>query len=381
MAPCESVVNLPVGFKFRPRDDQLLGYYLLNKVRGTSFMYDNVIPEMDLYGKIEPWDIWHEYGGHNLAKSEDLYFFTKLKSLSDKDSRVARTIGSGTWKGENSGTTVSDPKNEENDLGIWKRFHYENPKSVQDGCWIMHEYSLHPSLVKPKPNSTNQFVLCRIRKNDKGKRKLRTAEEDNETDNPVQSQNKRQRPQQVTSFEELIGNCTPMSEAAGVGGSVSYLPTELTQSQPDSSFAYPTTVVSSQPKANYTDAVSQFHGGGDGDALMNDFSHLDTAQPLTEQALGSYAVCNQERASDVYETQQGLGLTDNNIGYWPNPFGSEEDQVNAPDFSMDYDLLNHLINCDDDNDSPRQSSTAQFMGMGMENTCTVISEANMVIID
>nr|ALV85612.1 NAC68 [Prunus persica] len=377
MAPCESVVNLPVGFKFRPRDDQLLGYYLLNKVRGTSFMYDNVIPEMDLYGKIEPWDIWHEYGGRNLAKSEDLYFFTKLKSLSDKDSRVARTIGSGTWKGENSGTPVSDPKNEENDLGIWKRFHYENPKSVQDGCWIMHEYSLHPSLVKPKPNSTNQFVLCRIRKNDKGKRKLRTAEEDNETDNPVQSQNKRQRPQQVTSFEEFIGNCTPMSEATGIGGSVSYLPTELTQSQPDSSFAYPTTVVSSQARENYTDDVSQFHGGSDGDALMSDFSHLDTAPPFTEQALGS--VCNQERASDVYEAQQGL--IDNNIGHWPNPFGSEEDQVNAPDFWMDYDLLNHLIDYDDDNDGPRQSSTAQFMGMGMEKTSTASSEANVVIID
>ncbi|CAB4277948.1 unnamed protein product [Prunus armeniaca] len=329
MAPCASVVNLPVGFKFRPRDDQLLGYYLLNKVRGTSFMYENVIPEMDLYGKIEPWDIWHEYGGHNLAKAEDLYFFTKLKSLSDKDSRVARTIGSGTWKGENSGTTVSDPKNEENDLGIWKRFHYENPKSVQDGCWIMHEYNLHPSLVNP----TNQFVLCRIRKNDKGKRKLRTAEEDNETDTPVQSQNKRQRPQQVTSFEKLIGNCTPMSEATGVGGSVSYLPTELTQSQQDSSFAYPTTVVSSQARINYTDDVSQFHGGGDGDALMSDFSHLDTAQPFTEQA-------------------------------------------NALDFSIDYELLIHLINCDD---GPPQSSTAQFMGM--ENTTTASSEANMVIID
>ncbi|XP_008245774.1 PREDICTED: NAC domain-containing protein 101-like [Prunus mume] len=212
MAPCESVVNLPVGFIFCPRDDQLLGYYLLNKDSGKPFQYDNVIPEMDLYGKIEPWDIWHEYGGHNLAKGEDLYFFTKLKSLSDKDSRVARTIGSGTWKGENSGTTVSDPKNKKNNLGIWKRFHYENPKSVQDGCWIMHEYSLHSSLVKPKPNSTNRFVLCRIRKNGRGKKKLRTAEEDNETNNPVQSQNTRQRPQQLTS----------LSEATGIGGSVPF---------------------------------------------------------------------------------------------------------------------------------------------------------------
>ncbi|CAL8167544.1 unnamed protein product [Prunus armeniaca] len=82
--------------------------------------------QIDLYGKIEPWDIWNEYGGHKLAIGEDLYFFTKLKSVKNKDSYVARTIGSDTWKGENSGTQVDVLT--KNHLGMWKRFHYENPK-------------------------------------------------------------------------------------------------------------------------------------------------------------------------------------------------------------------------------------------------------------
>ncbi|ONI36214.1 hypothetical protein PRUPE_1G575600 [Prunus persica] len=118
MAPCE-YVDVPIGFKFRPSDARLLGYYLLNKK--------------------EPWDIWNDLGGKNLGKGEDLYFFTKLKLVTGKGSRVARTIGNGTWKGEDRGTTVRDPARKNRPLGLCKRFRYENDNSDQHGCWIMHE--------------------------------------------------------------------------------------------------------------------------------------------------------------------------------------------------------------------------------------------------
>ncbi|KAM1116679.1 hypothetical protein TB2_007052 [Malus domestica] len=67
------------------------------------------------YGSMEARDIWNNNGGQNLGKGEDLYFFTKLKPTSNKvtGSRVARTIGSGTWHGQNSGTKVKDPKTKE----------------------------------------------------------------------------------------------------------------------------------------------------------------------------------------------------------------------------------------------------------------------------
>ncbi|CAB4303724.1 unnamed protein product [Prunus armeniaca] len=116
---------------------------------------------------------------------------------------------------------MQNPKSEKdkkNDLGMWKRLHYENPKSDQNGCWIKHEYSLHPSLVKPKPNSTHQFVVCWIRKNHMRKRKFTsTAAKETHGIPSLQSQNKKQR-QQDTSFDEyLIGNSTPMSLAIGGG--------------------------------------------------------------------------------------------------------------------------------------------------------------------
>ncbi|KAM1807662.1 hypothetical protein ACFX11_030639 [Malus domestica] len=91
MAPAN---DIPVGYKFHPRDEESVGYYLHNKVRGPPFRFrdENVIPDIDLYGSMEARDIWNNNRGQDLGDDEDLYFFTKLKPASTKGtgSRVAR---------------------------------------------------------------------------------------------------------------------------------------------------------------------------------------------------------------------------------------------------------------------------------------------------
>ncbi|XP_062002426.1 NAC domain-containing protein 71-like [Rosa rugosa] len=165
-----TVKDLPVGFKFHPTDQELLGYYLRSKVSGEPFRYEPRIKSFDLYGKTEPWDIWTEFGGPELDQSEDLYFFTKLKKMGDSASMYrARRSGSGTWKGKNKGVTVYDSKNKKIVLGTRKLFHYENNESDQNRCWIMHEYSIPPSNTSDLPH---EYVLCRIRINVDRRRKL-----------------------------------------------------------------------------------------------------------------------------------------------------------------------------------------------------------------
>ncbi|KAB2606096.1 NAC transcription factor 29-like [Pyrus ussuriensis x Pyrus communis] len=180
-----SANDFPVGYKFHPRDEELVGYYLRNKVRGSPFKDENVIPDLDLYGSMEARDIWNNNGGQNLGKGEDLYFFTKLKPTSSKGtgSRMARTIGSGTWHGENSGTKVKDPKTKET-IGWWKRFTYANTKYPQEnGCWIMHEFSLDPKLAmyiksnNSRTSNGDEYAVCRIRKHYDRKRKADDREE------------------------------------------------------------------------------------------------------------------------------------------------------------------------------------------------------------
>ncbi|CAN6691546.1 unnamed protein product [Malus baccata var. baccata] len=162
-----------------PRGEELVGYYLRNKVRGAPFKDENVLPDIDLYGSMEARDIWNNNGGQTLGKGEDLYFFTKLKPTSSKGtgSRVARTIGSGTWHGHNSRTKVKDPKTKET-IGWWKRFTYANTEYPQEnGCWIMHEFSLDPKLAmyiksnNSRTSNGDDYVVCRIRKNYDRKRK------------------------------------------------------------------------------------------------------------------------------------------------------------------------------------------------------------------
>ncbi|KAJ0013769.1 hypothetical protein Pint_20321 [Pistacia integerrima] len=58
-------------------------------------------------------------------------------------------------------------------IGSKKRFRYENKDSDQHGGWIMHEYSLDSSL--PRPNQHNNYVVCRIRKNEPALKKNKRA--------------------------------------------------------------------------------------------------------------------------------------------------------------------------------------------------------------
>ena len=51
----ESLSHIPPGYRFHPTDEELVDYYLKNKVAFPEMQVD-VIKDVDLY-KIEPWDI------------------------------------------------------------------------------------------------------------------------------------------------------------------------------------------------------------------------------------------------------------------------------------------------------------------------------------
>lgn len=51
-----SLEKLPVGFRFRPTDEELVNYYLKSKISGRRDNNIEVIPEVDVC-KCEPWDL------------------------------------------------------------------------------------------------------------------------------------------------------------------------------------------------------------------------------------------------------------------------------------------------------------------------------------
>ncbi|KAA0044109.1 NAC domain-containing protein 105-like protein [Cucumis melo var. makuwa] len=148
---------LPLGFTFCPTDEELLGYYLFNKVLGEQAPLLE-LPVIDLYIH-EPSEIWQKCGG---VDKQDVYFFTTLKK---KKSRIIRKVGSNgnTWSCENRARQVFSSTIDHLLLGSVKRFHYQKPKAkdctdINDCTWIMYEYTLDPSIV-PKGLVHDSYVL------------------------------------------------------------------------------------------------------------------------------------------------------------------------------------------------------------------------------
>lgn len=120
-----------VGFRFVPTDEELLFYYLQRKVNGESLPSD-VVTDCNIYGGKEPWKIFDK------NSNETFYVFSKLRKKSKL--RIERTVGCGTWKGQNS-TKIMDC---EKLVGSKEMFIFEAREKAMavNGHWIMHEFSL-----------------------------------------------------------------------------------------------------------------------------------------------------------------------------------------------------------------------------------------------
>ncbi|XP_030959397.1 NAC domain-containing protein 41-like [Quercus lobata] len=97
-----STLEWPGRFVFDPLDEVLVVHYLHPKATEISYCKClEVIPERDLYGTEEPWQIWEkmEEAKNCIRNKEEMFFFTRLKRVSSKSNRrCKRSIGKGCWK-------------------------------------------------------------------------------------------------------------------------------------------------------------------------------------------------------------------------------------------------------------------------------------------
>ncbi|KAF8034268.1 hypothetical protein BT93_C0536 [Corymbia citriodora subsp. variegata] len=138
------------GLCFQPTDRELFSGYLMRRLNQEPTPDLDVIRDCDVYGG-DPWEIFDN------DKDEKFYVFTVLKKKNK--SRVDRTAGSGTWKGEQS-YKIRDLQG--NVVGYKKLFTFK-PKAgsgteadkAENGHWIMYEFSKHP-------HNETECVLCVI---------------------------------------------------------------------------------------------------------------------------------------------------------------------------------------------------------------------------
>nr|QSD99817.1 NAC family transcription factor [Melilotus albus] len=147
---------VPVGFRFRPTDEELVNYYLKNKLLGNDSIVNNVIAEVDVC-KFEPCDL----PACSVIKSDDpeWFFMCPLEYKYAKSKRISRKTKNGFWKATGKDRNIK-VRGTNNVIGIKKTlvYYYGSVPGVKS-YWVIHEY--HATTFD---DNQRTFVLSRLMK-------------------------------------------------------------------------------------------------------------------------------------------------------------------------------------------------------------------------
>ncbi|ONK60942.1 uncharacterized protein A4U43_C08F24360 [Asparagus officinalis] len=167
--------QLPPGFRFRPTDRELIGFFLKRKIAASSSSVaaapSSLIKDFDVYST-EPWNLPSD-SFLSQSDEKEMYFFSPRHPTSTSAKRVNRTAGCGFWYGSAGDTTIMIGTEV---IGYKTQLTFKTrgkEKKKTNGDWIMHEFHLHSS---SDDTVFDDMVLCRIYMK-KGKKSSQTNEE------------------------------------------------------------------------------------------------------------------------------------------------------------------------------------------------------------
>ncbi|KAI3820422.1 hypothetical protein L1987_07969 [Smallanthus sonchifolius] len=146
--------TLPPGFRFHPRDEELICDYLFNKL---SLSYSPILVEIDL-NKCEPWDLPETacVGG------KEWYFYSQRDRKYATGLRTNRATVSGYWKATGKDKSILRNRTL---VGMRKTlvFYLGRAPKGKKTDWVMHEFRLQPPQSPPPDSSLKEdWVLCRV---------------------------------------------------------------------------------------------------------------------------------------------------------------------------------------------------------------------------
>ncbi|KAM4094738.1 hypothetical protein ACB094_06G216800 [Castanea mollissima] len=147
--------SIPVGFRFRPTDEELISHYLKLKMQGGRDVEVRAIGEVNIY-KYEPWDL----PGKSEIQSDDQewFFFCAREIKYPNSKRSNRLTEKGYWKSTGTDRYIK-ARGTNNVIGTKKTLVYHVGRG-QNGVrkpWVIHQYQ--PVTFNPHEKP---FVLCRL---------------------------------------------------------------------------------------------------------------------------------------------------------------------------------------------------------------------------
>ncbi|CAN4077192.1 unnamed protein product [Withania somnifera] len=157
MEEVKEETQLPPGFRFHPTDEELITYYLVNKINDASFT-GRAIADVDL-NKSEPWDL----PGKAKMEGKEWYFFSLRDRKYPTGVRTNRATNSGYWKTTGKDKEIFNSKNNSELVGMKKTlvFYKGRAPRGEKTNWVMHEYRIR-SKSSYRTNKPDEWVVCRI---------------------------------------------------------------------------------------------------------------------------------------------------------------------------------------------------------------------------
>ncbi|OIT33740.1 nac domain-containing protein 68 [Nicotiana attenuata] len=152
-------LDFPPGYRFCPRDDELIVHYLKKKVMNEP-LPSNEIKEVNLCMH-SPQQLSETYP---VVGEKEWYFFTPRDKKYINGTRPNRAAGTGYWKA----TGADRPINHNGSIVGFRKalvFYHGKRQKGKKTNWIMHEYRVNESRVERKDGNTwrlDSWVLCRI---------------------------------------------------------------------------------------------------------------------------------------------------------------------------------------------------------------------------